>query len=584
MKSKIAAEIAHAVAKALESQADQSSHPADTIAALLKLIVPSQDLARADYALPCFSFAKQLKQPPQKVASDLVDKMVLPASVKRAEAVSGYLNFFVNRIEFADQIIAALPVQRQSSEPADTAPLIIEYSSPNIAKPFHVAHLRTTFIGAALDRINRFLGRKVISINHLGDWGTQFGFVFAGCELWGKPQNPSVDQLVEVYVRATNLRAAQEKNDQAAIDPADRDHPDVNKIAREYFQRLEAGDQQALEFWTWCLELSLDYLKSSYQQLGVKFDNYTGESFYRPMLPRVEEMIRASGVLEDSRGALGVDLGKELGFVRIFAEDGRSLYITRDIAAAIYRYETYNPQKIVYVVGAPQSLHFKQLIGVLDRMRHPVARIIEHVACGNVPGMSTRAGTTISLSEYLNEAHARALAAYRTEVQKRPAGVDEELVAQAVAIGATYFYFLSHSNIKDFQFRWEEALNFQGDSGPYIQYTVARLRSIAERANQAGIQPRHAAALLSEDCSHELITLLSKFRESLQQAQFENEPQVLAHYVLELARAVGRAYRELRVLDETADLAAARLALFDECRLILECGMHLLGIPVIAKM
>ena len=578
MKSPFIPEIARAVAKALENTADH------TIEQLSKLIVPSQDLARADYALPCFGFAKQFKQAPQKVAAELANKIDLPTGIQRVEAVGGYLNFFVDRIEFSKQVIANLATQRLPSQIGQTRPLLIEYSSPNIAKPFHVAHLRTTFIGAALDRIHRFVGQHVISINHLGDWGTQFGFVYAGCQLWGKPASPSVDQLVEVYVRATNLRAAQEKSDLSAIDQTDRDKPDVNKIAREYFQRLEAGDQEAVQFWKWCLDLSIDYLKSIYDRLGVKFDHYTGESFYRPMLARVEQMIRESGILQDSRGALGVDLGKELGFVRIFAEDGRSLYITRDIAAAIYRYETYQPQKIVYVVGAPQSLHFKQLIGVLQRMQHPVAELIEHVAFGNVPGMSTRAGTTISLSEYLSEAQSRALAAYRGEVQKRPEGVDENSVAQAVAIGATYFYFLSHSNIKDFQFRWEEALNFQGDSGPYVQYTVARLRSIAERANQAGIKPQHAANLLSENSAHELVTSLAKFRESLEQSRAESEPQVLAHYILDLARAVGRAYRELRVLDEAADLAAARLALLEECRQMLECGMHLLGIPVIAKM
>ena len=574
MKSDLTAEIALAVGNALNQPCEQ----------VLKLITVSQDLARADYALPCFSFAKLLKQPPQKVASELADKLPLPRTIKRVEAVAGYLNFFVDRAAFATQVLERGAEQRRASVVTSAAPVLIEYSSPNIAKPFHVAHLRTTFIGAALDRINRFLGQKVISINHLGDWGTQFGFVYAGCQLWGKPSNPSVDQLVEVYVRATNLRAAQEKGDSSSIEPPDRDKPDVNQIAREYFQRLEAGDPEAQQFWNWCLELSLTYLKSIYQRLGVSFDHYTGESFYRSMLTRIEQMIKDSGVLENSRGALGVDLGKELGFVRIFAEDGRSLYITRDIAAAIYRYETFAPQKIIYVVGAPQSLHFKQLIGVLQKMKHPVAELIEHVAFGNVPGMSTRAGTTISLGDYLSEAHARALTAYRSEVQKRPEGVDEHSVAAAVSIGATYFYFLSHSNIKDFQFRWEEALNFQGDSGPYLQYTVARLRSIAERARQAGIMPRISSQLLHENCAHELITILSRFRASVELAQGESEPQLLAHYILELARSVGRAYRELRVLDESADLAASRLALLEECRQTLEVGMALLGIPVIEKM
>lgn len=574
MSSQIIADIAQNVATTLGVDSDQ----------VAKLISPSQELGRADFALPCFTFAKALKQAPQQIALNLAAEIKLPTTLERVEAVAGYLNFFVNRPAFADQVLKRCPQARAPRASTNQAAVLIEYSSPNIAKPFHVAHLRTTFIGAALDRINRFLGQNVISINHLGDWGTQFGFVYAGCKLWGKPENPSVDQLVDVYVRATNLRAAQDAKQIEQIDPQDRDKPEVNQIARDYFQKLEAGDAEAQSFWQWCLEISLDYLKQIYARLGVSFDHYTGESFYRGMLEQVEQQIRDSGILENSRGALGVDLGKELGFVRIFAEDGRSLYITRDIAAAIYRFETYSPQKIIYVVGAPQSLHFKQLVAVLEKMKHPVASLIDHVAFGNVPGMSTRAGTTISLSDYLSEAQARALEAYRSEVQKRPEGVDEEKVANAVAIGATYFYFLSHSNIKDFQFRWEEALNFQGDSGPYLQYTVARLNSIAERAKAVGILPQPSGIKLSENVAHEIITTLSKFEAAVVQAQLTSEPQVLAHYALDLARSVGRGYRELRVLDEATEVASARLALLEECRMTLQICMQLLGIPVIEKM
>lgn len=551
-------------------------------------LVRSTDLRRADVALPCFLPAKNWRISPPEAAKRLAAALTLPASFSKVEIVGPYLNFFFDRPTLVKNTLPSLlgAGENVGRRPQRDEKILVDYSHPNIAKEFHVGHLRTTLIGLSLVRIFSHLGYETIGINHLGDWGTQFGFVHAGCELWGRPADADVDSLVDVYIKASALRKAQ---DAGQVPAEDADKPNVNEMARDYFKRLEAGEAAAVEFWRWCLDISMRYFKTMYARLDITFDYYTGESFYQDKMAAVEEELRASGLLEESRGALGVDLGKELGFARIFTEDGRSLYITRDIAAAYYRHKTFNPQRILYVVAHAQSLHFKQLIGVLKRMQHPVAERMVHVAFGFVPGMKTRTGGAISLREYLDEAHERALAAYRQEVTKRPEGLDEEKVAEAVAIGATYFYFLSHSNIKDFNFSWREALNFQGDSGAYVQYALARLYSIEAKARESGIELAASPEalqfqLLVEDEAHELVVLLGQFDAVVDRAAAEYEPSHIAAYVLEIARAFARAYANLRVVGETRELALARLALFRATRLVLRQGLHLIGVPTIERM
>lgn len=550
-----------------------------------KVLVRTKDLSYGDFAFPCFMLAKTQRCTPTLCAKQIAEKIVLPEGISKVEAVGPYLNFFCDTVSMAKDLIPRILEQKiqLAKKPFNGRSIVIDYFSPNIAKTLHVGHLRTTLIGACLDRLFRHLGYKVVGINHLGDWGTQFGFVYAGCTIWGRPQNPTVDSLVDVYIRATALRKAQETN---TVDEANLDKPDVNTIARDYFKRLEADDPEALEFWEWCLKISLTYFEENLNRLGIHFDYHTGESFYRSMLGDIERQIRASDILEDSRGALGVDLGKELGFVRVFAEDGRSLYITRDITAAIYRTATFKPEKILYVVAAQQTLHFKQLVGILQRMGHVAGEKVVHVPFGFVPGMKTREGGGISLKGFLDEAHERALATYREEVEKRPEGLEEEEVAEAVAIGATYFYFLSHSNIKDFQFDWKEALTFHGDSGPYVQYALARICSIAAKAEEAGINNLESLnpELLNGESEHELLSILSQFEETLQKTAEDYEPYHIALYCLDLAKSVSKAYRTLRVVGEEKELAQSRLALFLACRYALHTGMKILGMPVVERM
>jgi arginyl-tRNA synthetase len=546
----------------------------------------SKTIEHGEWSLPCFPFARGTAKKPHELAQELATSLPLPSGIGAIKPVGPYLNFYVDRQKFARDTVGRILSEKLETGRLKTkqSRIVIDYSSPNIAKVFHVGHLRTTLIGQALYRVFQHCNHDVIGINHLGDWGTQFGFVWAGKELWGLPSTASVDDLVDIYVKAAALRKAQEKGD---VSPEDQDKPDVNEMARDYFLRLESNEPEAVAFWRWCLDISLTYFKAIYQRLGIEFDYYTGESFYRTMLGDVENVIRESGILEDSEGAQGVSLNGENGFVRIFAEDGRSLYITRDIAAAFYRHTTFHPEKTLYVVGAAQSLHFQQLKGILEKLNHPAAEEIVHVPFGNVPGMKTRDGGAISLQGYLQEAKERALNAYREEVEKRPVGLDEDMIAEQVAIGATYFYFLSHSNIKDFHFSWKQALNFQGDSGPYLQYALSRLHGIERRAREQGIELNEdylQTSHLTDDTAHELVVLLSRFDEVLTKVRETYEPSLLAAYALDIARTFSKAYQKLRVVDEDEPVAQARLALFRAVRYVLHLSLHLIGVPPVERM
>lgn len=550
-----------------------------------KALVRPKDIGHGDYSFPAFLLAKSWKISPPEAAKKLQETIVLPTEIEKAEIVGPYLNFFLNRKKAGGELIKKIlklgsDVGRAKVEKET---IVLEYSAPNIAKHFGVHHLRTTLIGASLHRIYKFLGYKTIAVNHLGDWGTQFGFVYAGWKEYGQPASPTLDDLQDLYIRASKLKKAQEEGTVPAEDAA---KPDIQTMARDFFIRLEAGDAEATKFWKWCVDISQAYFDKTYDRLGIKFDYTQGEAFYSPMLPRVEETIRASGVLQDSRGARGVDLGKKLGFVRIFTEDGRSLYITRDIACAFYREETYKPAQIIYVVAAQQSLHFQQLVGVLRELKHPVAEKIKHVSFGFVPGMKTREGGAIPLDDFLSEAHDRARDAYRTAVQKRPEGTNEEEIAEKVAIAAVYFYFLSHVNNKDFHFSWDEALSFTGDSGPYIQYALARLHSLETKAKEAGVSLADDSfnADLIGDEAYELVSLLGKFDEVLEKTRQENEPCLLAAYTLSIAKAFSAIYRNFRVVGEETELAKARLALFIATRHVLNNALTLLGMPAVERM
>jgi arginyl-tRNA synthetase len=549
-----------------------------------KNLGPTKDTKLGDLAFPCFLLAKEWGTPPPECAKKLQASLQLPAGFSKVEAMGPYLNFFYDRAASITRITAETLVGGERyGEQKHTGTIVIDYSAPNISKPFHVGHLRTTIIGWALYNTFKHLGYKVIGVNHLGDWGTQFGFVYAGCQLWGRPSD-DMNELVGRYVDANLLRKEQDEGKSL-------DKPNVNEIARDYFKRLEAGDPEAVEFWQLNLDISKRYYEKTYDRMGIHFDSWNGESFYMQFFEDMTAKLQQSGALTNSRGALGVDLGEPLGFARLLTEDGRTLYLTRDVITADYREQHYHPERIVYVVGAPQTLHFKQLKAVLEKLNHPSADKIVHIPYGHVPGISTRklkgeAGD-VSLDGLLEEAHERAKAAYESEVSKRPEGVDVEHVAEQVGLGAVYFNYLSRTNNKDFHFSWDEALNFKGDTGPYLMYAVARLFSMEERARTEGILVAQSAdgGKLPEPEAWEIASILARFPTVLERTASDYEPCNVCNYALDLAKAISRAYLKLRVLGETdRDTAQARLTLFVSARTVLAASLKLLGIKPLERM
>jgi arginyl-tRNA synthetase len=549
-----------------------------------KNLGPTKDTKLGDFAFPCFLLAKEWGAPPPECAKKLQTSVQLPAGFSKAEAVGPYLNFFYDRgasiTRITEETLAggeAYGAQRRQET------IVVDFSGPNISKPFHVGHLRTTIIGWALYNTFKHLGYNVVGVNHLGDWGTQFGFVYAGCQIWGRPGD-DMNSLVARYVDANLLRKEQDEG--RALD-----QPNVNEIAREYFKRLEAGDPEAHEFWRWNLDISKRYYEKIYARMGMHFDSWNGESFYMQFFEDMTQKLRSSEVLTDSRGALGVDLGEPLGFARLLTEDGRTLYLTRDLITADYRENTYHPERIVYVVGAPQTLHFKQLKAVLEKLNHAAAAKIVHIPYGHVPGISTRKmkgeSGDISLDGLLDEAHERAKTAYESEVSKRPEGIDVEKVAEQVGLGAVYFNYLSRTNNKDFHFSWDEALNFKGDTGPYLMYAVARLFSMEERASSEGITAARSAngAKLPEPEAWEIASILARFPAVLERTASDYEPCNICNYALDLAKAISRAYLKLRVLGEVdRETAQSRLTLFVAARTVLAASLKLLGIKPLERM
>ncbi len=555
-----------------------------------KLISLPKEIKNGDFSFPCFLLAKQNAENPAIMAQALVAKIKLPQGFLKVIAVGPYLNFFINREEETNRVIQEVLSQKtnygRASHNSET--IVIDYSAPNIAKPFHVGHLRTTIIGFALYNIFKHLGYNTIGINHIGDWGTQFGFVYAGCKIWGKPREDTIESLVKLYIEANGLRKAQDENKLTA---EQEKYPDVNIMARDYFISLENGDSDAITFWQWCLDISLKYLKATYAELGVEFDYYTGESFYIPMFPEIKQRLEASGLLSESRGAIGIELDEKLGFARLLTPDGRSLYLTRDVITADYREKTFHPKKVIYVVGAPQILHFQQLVAVMKKMDHPIANKLIHIPYGHVPGISTRSlknnDGSLSLTALIEEGSSRALEAYQQSVSIRPENPDVQAISKSVSLGAIYFNYLSRTNNKDFHFSWEEALNFQGDTGPYLLYALARINSMIDKANRNNIHSTKETNfnVLNSDETYEIIKHLAGLQNILYKITEDYEPNHLVQYALNLAKLVSRNYNQLRVVGEdNKELAEARLGLFTACKYVLEISIKLMGIPTLERM
>ena len=528
-----------------------------------------------DFAFPCFQLAKELKKAPPQIAGELAEKVAGELELlTEARALGPYLNLFVNRQEFARSILhapGALDEDIGTSSEGEGKVIAIDFSSPNIAKPFHVGHLRSTIIGSTLYRIFSSLGYECVGINHLGDWGTQFGKQIVGLKHWGEEKDlEDLDALNALYVR---YHEEEEKN------------PELADEARDWFRRQEAGDPEALALWEKIRQTSLDYFKKIYDRLSVRFDHYTGESFFNDKMDAVVERADSLGLTSVSEGALVIDLephGIDTPAL-LRKADGATLYMTRDLAAACHRKKTYKFEKLLYVVGTAQSLHFRQLFKVLELMEEPWAKDCVHVNFGLVQGMSSRKGNVIYLEELLDEARNRAKEYMSTNVDKRPELEDEEAVAEAVGIAAIFFSDLSKQRIKDYNFSWERAISFEGDTGPYLMNAHARIAGIIRKCG-VELDPGADITLLQEQSAHNLVSLVSRYTDALREAAKTSEPSILAAYLLDLARALHSGYKELRVKDEEEKLAGARLLLLAVVKNVLASGMRILGIKPLEKM
>ena len=563
--------IAGEIASALDIAFGNAPLSADEIAGLLEL---PPDSAMGDYAFPCFKLARSLRKAPPMIAGELV-KVINADFLSRVEAVGGYLNFFIDKALYASSVIGEVLDKGKkygSSDMGAGKTICIDYSSINIAKRFHIGHLSTTALGNALYKIYSFLGYKCVGINHLGDWGTQFGKMIAAYKHWGSREmveQGGVQALSDLYVK---FHAEAEKD------------PSLEDEGRAWFKKIETGDEEAISIWQWFKDLTLKDANRVYDMLGVKFDSYAGEAFYMDKMGPVIEELREKKLLKESDGAYVVDL-EEYGMppCLIIKSDGATLYTTRDLAAAFYRKKTYDFTKCLYVVAYQQSLHFRQLFKVIELMGHEWAKDMEHVEFGMVSyegqALSTRHGHVIYLEDLLNRSIEKARAIID---EKSPNLDDKDGVARKVGIGAVVFFALSAGRIKDIDFWWDRALNFEGETGPYVQYTYARCCSVLGKA-PANL-PDADYSTLDDAEAQDIVRLLEQFPKLVKEAAQRNEPSLITRYTVDLAQAYNKFYYEHRILDCEPATSAARIAITKAVRNVIGTGLTLIGVEPTEKM
>ena len=549
-------------------------------AEIKKSIEKPKGTENGDYAFPCFRLAKTLRKAPQAIATEIKENIKLNESeITKVEVVGGYLNFFVNKELLAKEVLQEVSNDEEygKSTIGNGKNIVIDYSAPNIAKPFHIGHLRSTVIGAALYKIYKYLGYNVTGINHLGDYGTQFGKLIEGYKLWGNEynieENP-IDELTKIYIR---------------INQACKEDEQVLENCRNNFKKLEDGDPYCVKIWQKFRELSLKEFQKVYDILGSKFDSWKGEAFYSDKMAEIVEILEKSGKLIESEGARIVDLeDKGINTPCIIEKsNGSSTYATRDLAAIMYRARTYDFDKALYVTSYEQVLHFKQVFEVakLLGLDEKYTNGLEHVAFGMVllptGKMSTREGTSVKLSELLNEAISRAKTIIE---QKNPELENKDEVAKKVGVGAVIFNDLAQSRIKDEIFDWDTILNFQGETGPYIQYTYVRTKSVMEKAGGVPEIKEINTNLLQDEYSIRLIKLIYELEDVLVQVTDKNEPSILSRYLIDVAKAYSNFYNENKIINEDKNLQKARVYLTYSVGKILRIGAGLLGIEMPDRM
>ena len=544
-----------------------------------------KDSKNGDYAFPCFRLAKELKKAPPIIANEIKEKLDEMLSenqdekIEKIEIAGGYLNFFINKNILVSEVLKEISSNEEygKSELGKGKNIIVEYSAPNIAKPFHIGHLRTTLIGNALYRIYKYLGYNTTGINHLGDYGTQFGKMIEAYKMWGNEYNlkeDPINKMMDMYVRINNLCKEDEN---------------VLARCRENFRLLEAKDQYCVDLWNEFKDLSMVEFNKIYDLLDVKFDSYNGESFYADKIDEVIEKLEEQGKLIESEGAKIVDL--EYAGINtpciVQKSNGSSIYATRDLAAIMYRAKTYDFDKCLYVVAYEQNLYFKQIFEVAKFLvDEKYAKGLEHVSYGmvNLPTgkMSTRLGNVVKIEDLLNGTIEKA-----EEIisEKNPDLDNKEEVAKKVGIGAIVFNTLSTTTIKDQIFDWNTALNFQGETGPYIQYTYVRTKSVLEKVDN--IIPNIDTIKienLKDEYSLNLIKLIYTFQDILVQITEKNEPSILSRYLIDLSKAFSSFYNENKIIIEDKEVQDARVYLTYATGKVLKIGGNLLGIKMPDKM
>ena len=567
----IKVEIAQSIAQIIKGINASAELEAATIFDMLEY---PPDEKMGDLALPCFKLSKTLRMPPVKIAEAIASELSLP-SIKNAVAINGYFNIYLDGEYLAKKVVGEVNEKGNkygAPQMGEGKTVVLDYSSPNVAKPFHIGHLGTTVIGHSLKKLHEFAGYKCVGINYLGDWGTQFGKLIVAYRLWGNREEiekGGVDALVALYVKVNNAISG---NEEQGI-PAD---PALADAARAEFRKLEDGDEENIALWRWFVDISLAEYQKTYKQLGIEFDSYKGESFYTDKMPAQVQKLRDSGLLKIDDGASIVDL-TDYGMTPclILKRDGSTLYPTRDIAAAVYRKETYDFDKMIYVTSAGQSLHFAQWFKVVELMGYDWFDKLVHVPYGTVSingaKLATRTGNVILLRDLFAESIAKVESIMK---EKNPNLENGDDIAEAVGVGAIVFYYLSNNRIRDINFMIEDALSFEGNTGPYVQYTYARTCSVLSKSVEIANDTK---LVITADEETSLLKTLSRFEEIVREAIAVYEPSVVTRYILDVAGAYNRFYHNCSILGaENDDVRNTRIALTKATKTVLGNAFELI--------
>ena len=538
-------------------------------------IPPNTELG--DFAFPCFRLAKELKKAPPMIANEIKEKLQADDVISKVDVVGGYLNFFINKDNFVKDTLLEIVSKGEEYGTSDIGAgktVVIDYSAPNIAKPFHIGHLRSTVIGGALYKIYKALGYNVVGINHLGDWGMGISKTIAGYKMWKDEYDFSenaINSILQIYVRFNKL----EKEDESIKDKA-----------RAELKLLEEGDEETVNLWKWIISVSLESYNKIYDLIGCKFDSYNGEAFYNDKMDRIVDILQEKNLLVESEGAKVVMMPDNMPPCIIITSAGTTIYATRDLAALLYRIENYNFDKAIYVVGAEQTLHFKQVFKTLELMGYEkYASTCEHVPFGlildeNGEKFGSRKGNAITLEEVFGEAIEKSM---KIIEEKNASLENKEDVAKMVGVGAIIFNDLSNNRIKDEIFDWNQILNFAGETGPYMQYTYVRTQSILRNAGEVSFENVDYSKL-SDDEAINTIKKLKEFPSIIASAADRNEPSLISRYLIDLAQSFSRFYNEHHIICEDKDVQTARLLLTKSVGTTIKNGLNILGIETPEKM